>query len=353
MTKRNSTRDGNRRVARATAERRAEVRRTQVRVESADVGQADLDGEADIEANDDVGYSDAAVQPSGRKNVASVVGGISEPQGPGNVRTSAKIPESSTTRQGMGARGVGNVLRAIFAFVLIGGVTVVAAYGAYRYAQTSPRFAIRQIEVDGLRRVTREAILSGAGIRAGQNVFSIDTDAVGRKILVERWLQEVKVERRLPATVRIKVVERDAGALAMMGDDLLVVTRAGEPFKRFESGDPTDLPVITGVSLDEPGREPAVEKRRIATALEVLRHFERMALSRTYPAEEVHLSPGGEVVLTIGKVGIALHLGVGPWAKKLAMAERVLSKMQGRKGSVAMVFLDNRAHPERVVVRMR
>ena len=111
--------------------------------------------------------------------------------------------------------------------------------------------------------------------------------------------------------------------------------------------------MITGVSLDEPGREPAIERRRIATGLEVLRHYERTSVARIQPAQEVHLTPGGEVVLIIGKQALALHLGTGPWAKKLAMAERVLGKLQGRKGSVANVFLDNRAHPERVVVRMR
>jgi cell division protein FtsQ len=243
--------------------------------------------------------------------------------------------------------------RVILAGLILGGMSAAAVLGTYQFAQTSPRFAVRQVDVDGLRRKSREAILELSQLPVGKNIFSVDTAAVERAILVDPWIRTVKVERRLPATIRVELVEREAGALAMLGEQMLVVTRTGEPFKRYEPGDPADLPVITGVSVDEPGLDPALERRRIATALEVLRHYERTSLPHIHAVQEVHLTPGGEVIVTAGKSGIALHLGLGPWAKKLAMAERVLSKLRGQKGSVAMVFLDNRAHPERVVVRMR
>jgi cell division protein FtsQ len=237
--------------------------------------------------------------------------------------------------------------------LLLGGASAAAVLGISHFAQTSPRFSVQRIDVDGLRRKTREAILESSHLTPGKNIFAVDTAAAESAILTDPWIREVKVERRLPATIRVELSEREAGALAMLGEQMLVVTRAGEPFKKYEPSDPADLPVITGVSVDEPGREPSLERRRIAVALEVLRHYDRISLARIHPAQELHLTPGGEVVLTVGKAGIALHLGMGPWAKKLAMAERVLGKLRGQKGSVAMVFLDNRAHPERVVVRMR
>ena len=72
-----------------------------------------------------------------------------------------------------------------------------------------------------------------------------------------------------------------------------------------------------------------------------------------YPVEEVHLSPSGDFVLTVGKDGIALELGKRPFARKLAMAEEVLSGMRKKGKTPGVVFLDNQAHPERVVVRMK
>jgi len=275
------------------------------------------------------------------------------PDSPVPPLVSSFVPEPA--QHGSRSRGYGlkTLGRVVLLGLLMGGGSAAVVLGTYRFAQTSPRFSVRQIDVDGLRRKTRETVIELAQLNPGKNIFSVDTKAAERAILVDPWIREAKVERRLPATVRVELVEREAGALAMLGEQMLVVTRDGEPFKKYESTDPADLPIITGVSVDEPGREPSLERRRIALGLEVLRHYERTSLARLYPAQEVHLTPGGEVVLTVGKTGIALHLGAGPWAKKLAMAERVLGKLRGPKGNVGMVFLDNRAHPERVVVRMR
>jgi len=58
-------------------------------------------------------------------------------------------------------------------------------------------------------------------------------------------------------------------------------------------------------------------------------------------------------VLTAGKTGVTLHLGRGPWRRKLLMADRVIERLARRGRVPGIIFLDNRAHPDRVVVRMR
>jgi cell division protein FtsQ len=62
---------------------------------------------------------------------------------------------------------------------------------------------------------------------------------------------------------------------------------------------------------------------------------------------------GGGAVLTVGKDGVTLELGHGPWRKKLLMAARVIGRLRAKGQQPGIVFLDNEAHPERVVVRMR
>jgi cell division protein FtsQ len=264
----------------------------------------------------------------------------------------APAGSSAAARRIMRGDAISTISRVVLTGLILGGSSAAVVLGTYHFAQTSSRFAVRQIDVDGLRHKSREAVLVLGGLSPGKNIFSVDTAAAERAILVDPWFREVKIERRLPATIRIELVEREAGALAIVGDQMLVVSRMGEPFKKFETGDPADLPLITGVAVEEPGRDPLLERRRILTALEVLRHYERTSIARVHAAEEVHMTPGGDAILTVGKSAIALHLGAGPWAKKLAMAERILGKLRGQKGAVAAVFLDNRAHPERVVVRM-
>jgi cell division protein FtsQ len=104
--------------------------------------------------------------------------------------------------------------------------------------------------------------------------------------------------------------------------------------------------------VDSAPRDSGLEKQRLAVALDVLNHYSQSKLFRTHPPEEVHLTPGGEIILTVGHKGTAVYLGVGPWSKKFALAERIFAKLQGQRSTPSLVFLDNRAHPERVVVRV-
>ncbi|HEY5960719.1 MAG TPA: FtsQ-type POTRA domain-containing protein, partial [Polyangiaceae bacterium] len=192
------------------------------------------------------------------------------------------------------------VLHVVVVGLMLGGVSAGTVLGTYQFAKTSPRFALRQVDVNGIRHRSRDSIVSASQLSVGKNIFSIDTDAAERAILSDPWIREVKVERRLPATVRIELVEREAGALAMIGEQMLLVSRSGEPFKKYEPADPIDLPLITGIVVDASAKDPALDRRRINIALDVLRNYERTAMARVHVAQEVHLTPGGEVVLLMG-----------------------------------------------------
>jgi cell division protein FtsQ len=142
-------------------------------------------------------------------------------------------------------------------------------------------------------------------------------------------------------------------ALASIVDGLYVVSAEGEPFKRLEGADPVDLPVVTGISPAGLARDRTRELERLSRGLEVLRQYRRLPLEKTYPAQEVHLEPGGNVRLMIGGEGITLSLGADSLRQRLLMAERVVLETRAAGRLPGIVFADNRAHPERVVVRLR
>ncbi len=250
-------------------------------------------------------------------------------------------------------RATWSLLKLFVGVAIVVGAAGAVAWGAHRYAMSSPRFAVRTVEISGTKRKTDTEIAKIAGVQTGDNIFAVDSNKIEQKLLTDPWIEKVKVNRALPSTLSIELTEREAGAIATIGDRLYLVTKTGEPFKEIEDGDPFDLPVITGIEADDLARDRAGAIERIATALEITRHYERIGLSRIYPIQEVHLAPGGSASVTLGKAGVTVHLGTGPWRKKLLMAERVMQRL-GQKGQVpGIVFADNEAHPERVVVRMR
>lgn len=273
------------------------------------------------------------------------------------AESDSPAPASVMPRRGQhtspGASAWISALRIVFGIVMVIGVAVAVAWSAHRYALTSPRFAVRNIEVRGGERVGPQQVKEQGGAAVGANLFALDTAQVERGMLDNPWVSSVKVTRKLPNTLEVSVTERQARAIAVLNGKLYLVSASGEPFKPLAAKDPVDLPVITGLDPTELARDRQSELARLKRGLEVLRQYERLGMSRSYAAQEVHLAPGGSVTLSVGKAGIMLNLGVGQLRQRLLMAERVVLEMR-RGGRVpGIVFADNLAHPERVVVRMR
>jgi cell division protein FtsQ len=91
----------------------------------------------------------------------------------------------------------------------------------------------------------------------------------------------------------------------------------------------------------------------VRQALDLAAEYERMGPAKTMPVQEVHVADDGGLVLEVGKPPVALYVGKGPFRKPLEQASRVLAEVARRHAQAEVIFADNLAHPERVVVRMR
>ncbi len=242
---------------------------------------------------------------------------------------------------------------------LLAGVLVVlaasiaVAWGARRYVTTSPRFSVRSVTVDGTQRRTAEEVATLAGVAIGKNIFAVDPARAEAGILADPWIEKAKVVRSLPNTVEIVVAEREAQALCAIGGELYLVTRDGDLFKKAVSDDPTDLPVITGILPEQITKDRAGVILSNKRVLDVAEDLGKVGIARRYPIQELHTNTDGSLVVTIGKEAILLHFGQPPYREKIEQAARVLNEVARRKASASVVFLDNNAHPERVVVRMK
>jgi cell division protein FtsQ len=240
---------------------------------------------------------------------------------------------------------------AVLGVVLVVGVSVGAAWSVRRYVTQSPRFAIRSFEVFGNAHRTVDALVAESGLALAENVFSTDLDSARARILADPWVADVVLTRRLPGTIVMGVTERTAAALVAIGD-LYLATPRGDPFKKFEAGDPADLPVISGLtSADVDDDRPEVEST-VRRAIEVAAEYDRSALARRAPLEEVHVAPNGDFTLIVGHAGTQLVLGAPPFRQKLDKAARVIAELDKRHAQASAILLDNEARPERVVARI-
>lgn len=242
--------------------------------------------------------------------------------------------------------------RALLGVALVVGIAGGVAHAARQYIKTTPRFAVTDVVVSGAGHRSEADLVAISGVLKGKNIFSTDLDAARAHLLADPWVKEARLERRLPGIVSLVVEERHAAGIVAAGDTYLV-SAEGEIWKRLEPGDPTDLPIITGLSLtmvtqDRKGAEAVVRR-----ALELGLEYERSPLAKRSPLQEIHVSPTGRTSLVIGKSALTLELGAPPFRRKLEHAARVIADLDRRGAKADALLLDDEARLDRVVVRMR
>lgn len=253
------------------------------------------------------------------------------------------------------------IVRGVIGFVMVVGIGGGVAYGARRYVKTSPRFGISEIITTGAKRRSPDELATIAGIAKGQNVFTADLDRARARLIADPWVSEASLARQLPGTIFLRVVEREAagiiatndGSARAAGGETYLVTREGAIIKRLESGDPTDLPIVTGIVLQHLIDDREGATRTIRRALDLAADYDHSPLSQRSALEEVHVETSGEMSLVVGKNAITLHMGGPPYRRKLEQALRVVAELDRRGAKADSIMLDNEARPDRVVVRMR
>ncbi len=237
--------------------------------------------------------------------------------------------------------------------IVVIAASILVAWGLRRYLHKSPRFAIAQVTVQGNRRLGPQAVVKQAGLATGDNVFDVDEDRCRAALQHNPWIESAKVQKELPDTVRITIVEREPRLLANIDDRLLLADGHGVLFKETEPGDPTDLPIVTGIKPADVVRDRDGVTLRMRRVLDLLADLEAEQIPERLPIQEVHIGGDGDLTVFAGTDGVALTFGQPPYRLKVEKGKRILAELRARRVKADALFLDNRAHPERVVVRMR
>ncbi|MFW6078196.1 MAG: cell division protein FtsQ/DivIB [Gemmatimonadota bacterium] len=157
-------------------------------------------------------------------------------------------------------------------------------------------FRVRHVEVVGSRYVAPQTALERSGITGEANVF--DDAAAWRRALMEHpVIEEVRIERRLPGTLVLRLREAEPIALVRV-PELRMVAADGRVLPVDPAGREVDLPVVAAVSSEvgADGRLADPEARRLVGALARLRRFEAALADRVV---EVGSAPGGAIRLLL------------------------------------------------------
>lgn len=266
----------------------------------------------------------------------------------GKNRRRIDAPKAATERVEFARRllpAVGQVLlvAALVALLVAGG-----SY-AYRWSLHAPTFAITTIRFHGLERATEGDLLKLAGLAFGQNLLSLDVLALERGLRSHPWVKSAKLRRRPPAAVEIEIVEYEPAAVLSLGD-LYLVDTDGRPFKRVQTEDALDLPIVTGIERDAYVNGADAAAGRVRHGLEAARAFLASEAGRGTALSEVRLAH--DAVTLVDAEGRVVALGERTDAAQLARVATVRRELSRRGLHAAVIYADNRARPGWVAVEL-
>jgi cell division protein FtsQ len=112
--------------------------------------------------------------------------------------------------------------RRVLALVLLVPIAVATAAWALTY---TPLFQARHIRVEGAVSLRPDAVRSLAGVEPSTNVFHLQTDAVTASLLTDPWIASASVERDLPDTIVLSIVERQpVGTIDTTGETSILAS---------------------------------------------------------------------------------------------------------------------------------
>lgn len=236
------------------------------------------------------------------------------------------------------------------ALLVVGG-----AVAAHQLVTRSPHFAVRAVRVVPTpRHASEEALATRAAIPSGTNLFALDLEAVAQRVAEDPWVARVKARRELPNTVALDVEERVPAAVVALGP-LYLADPTGAVFKRATPDEAARFPIITGLDRDRFVDEPERARADIREALAVVAAWSTDAAR---PAlGEIHVDHAiGLTAYTTTGVGVRLgRAGTEPpaaLAARLARFDRVWASLAATKERPRLIYLDNRARPDRVTVKL-
>lgn len=191
-------------------------------------------------------------------------------------------------------------------------------------------FYVSEIVFAGNASVSADKLREASGVIPHQtSMVGLDTKEIEKRLLQIPLIHEASVQRDLPFTLKISVVENEPLAMITNGnkDDnhLSYIDKNGLPFLSVKPGDDVDFPVITGLA------DIADKQLRDDALAEVLVFLKRVQGNDPYlPAQsvsEIHVDLEGNMIVYLVDYPFPIYFGNGNTRSKYSRLVQVLKAL--------------------------
>ena len=207
----------------------------------------------------------------------------------------------------------------------------------YVHLLGDPYFRVREIEVEGGRKIPKETLLSLTVIEGMPNLFSVKLKEVIKRLETHPWIEQVRAGKVFPNKILIQIEERKPVAIIQL-EELYYIDAKGEIFSLVAEGDGYNYPYLTGLTRRVLEKDPTEAKRLISQALEILRLAGREKSAPLKEISEIHMERTFGIQCITRTEGVEVKMGWEDFGEKLERLSLIWTDL--RKRGVSAISID-------------
>ena len=213
---------------------------------------------------------------------------------------------------------------------------IIVIIGVSIYVALSPLFNIKEINVTGNSKLSKEEIISLSELKTDENTFKVSKKNIKNKVKANAYIENVKIRRKLPDKVEIIVVERVATYMIPFANSYIYINNQG--YMLEITSQKAEMPAIVGISTPE---EELHEGQRLISE-DLVKLGEVLQIMESANANElvdlitkIDISNRQDYILTLEKEKKAIHLGdVSNLSTNMAYVKKILNDEKGVEGEI-------------------
>jgi cell division protein FtsQ len=231
------------------------------------------------------------------------------------LRGQKRVP----VRRGVLPRKAADRIRLLLVLLLILGAVGLISVTLYRYATQSWRFRMDSsdnIEILGMRNVTRSQVLDSLGADIDRNVFFVSLADQKKQLESISWVESATVMRLLPNRLRILLIERVPVAFVNINGRIAFVDAHGVIMETPPGAQTSfSFPVVVGMGDNEP---LSTRSARMKIYNQLVRELDSTGAHYSRQLSEVDLSDPDDVRVIVDDPNgtVLVHLGAANFLER-------------------------------------
>ena len=242
------------------------------------------------------------------------------------------------------------LLRWIKPILVVSFLFAVGTFVWFHFSNSEP-FQLKKVSIQSNLPVPTKQIMEVAGIKYGDNVFTMDLHRVAQRLHRYPRVRHFTLKRRLPDTIQFTLKLHKPTAVVMLEKPYLL-NAEGRPYARVLNKKETKgLLKLTGFQRSDYQSQPDKMRTLFRQALALSRLYQSNKLTRYQDVKEIQYDPILGYILHANHSRI--YLGTDRFPERMKRLKQVYQLLWQRGvRKIHYVYLNNQRHPRRAIIRM-